>query len=54
MPPPAPQPRFFPGRSLGRIAVPAFLRAAGWDLITLSERRKPVLNGLINEYQQAA
>ena len=38
MPPPAPQPRFFLDRSLGRLAVPALLRAAGWDLVTLSER----------------
>jgi PIN like domain len=37
VPPPAPQPRFFLDRSLGRIAVPALLRAAGWDLVTLSE-----------------
>lgn len=30
-------PRFFLDRSLGRKAVPAALRADGWDLITLAE-----------------
>ena len=30
-------PRFFPGRSLGRKAVPEALRAGGRDLITLAE-----------------
>jgi hypothetical protein len=35
--PPDQQPRFFLDRSLGRLAVPARLREAGWNLITLSE-----------------
>jgi hypothetical protein len=30
-------PKFFLDRSLGRVAVPALLRAAGWDLVTLAE-----------------
>ena len=34
---PEPQPKFFLDRSLGRLAVPALLRAAGWDLVTLTE-----------------
>ncbi len=37
MPPREPQPKFFLDRSLGRIAVPSRLRAAGWDLVTLAE-----------------
>lgn len=37
MSPPEQQPKFFLDRSLGRIAVPARLRAAGWDLVTLAE-----------------
>jgi hypothetical protein len=37
VPTPEPQPKFFLDRSLGRIAVPALLRAAGWDLVTLAE-----------------
>ena len=37
MPPHEQQPRFFLDRSLGRIAVPARLRAADWDLVTLAE-----------------
>ncbi|HEY3981258.1 MAG TPA: hypothetical protein VGM79_28640 [Streptosporangiaceae bacterium] len=31
------QPKFFLDRSLGRVAVPTLLRAAGWDLVTLAE-----------------
>ncbi len=31
------QPKFFLDRSLGRIAVPSRLRAAGWGLVTLAE-----------------
>jgi len=31
------QPRFFLGRSFGRLVVPDKLRAAGWDLVTLAE-----------------
>jgi hypothetical protein len=31
------QPKFFLDRSLGRIALPSRLRAAGWDLVTLAE-----------------
>ncbi|GII64394.1 putative ribonuclease VapC45 [Sphaerisporangium krabiense] len=35
---PLEQPRkFFIDRSLGRVAVPRLLRAAGWELITLAE-----------------
>ena len=34
---PAPQPKFFIDRSLGRRAVPEALRADGWDLVTLAE-----------------
>lgn len=34
---PEPQPKFFLDRSLGRVAVPALLRAADWDLVTLAE-----------------
>ncbi|MFC0861870.1 hypothetical protein ACFHYQ_06140 [Sphaerimonospora cavernae] len=34
---PGQPPKFFADRSLGRIAVPNLLRAAGWDLITLAE-----------------
>ncbi|GAA0439077.1 putative ribonuclease VapC45 [Acrocarpospora corrugata] len=34
---PAQPHRFFIDRSLGRVAVPGLLRAAGWDLITLAE-----------------
>ena len=34
---PEPQPKFFLDRSLGRVAVPSLLRAAGWDLVTLAE-----------------
>jgi hypothetical protein len=34
---PEQQPKFFLDRSLGRVAVPALLRAAGWDLVTLAE-----------------
>lgn len=34
--PPEQPPKFFLDRSLGRIAVPARLRAAGWDLVTLA------------------
>lgn len=34
---PEPPPKFFLDRSLGRVAVPALLRAAGWDLVTLAE-----------------
>jgi hypothetical protein len=34
---PEPQPKFFLDRSLGRVVVPALLRAAGWDLVTLAE-----------------
>lgn len=37
MRPPEQPPKFFLDRSLGRIAVPARLRAAGWDLVTLAE-----------------
>ena len=37
MPPHEQQPKFFLDRSLGRIAVPARLRAADWDLVTLAE-----------------
>lgn len=37
MPTPEPQPKFFLDRSLGRVAVPALLRAAGWNLVTLAE-----------------
>ncbi|MEO3854253.1 hypothetical protein [Acrocarpospora sp. B8E8] len=37
MSPPEQQPKFFVDRSLGRVAVPGLLRAAGWDLITLAE-----------------
>ena len=37
MPPRETQPKFFLDRSLGRIAVPSRLRAAGWDLVTLAE-----------------
>jgi hypothetical protein len=37
VPPREPQPKFFLDRSLGRIAVPSRLRAAGWDLVTLAE-----------------
>ena len=39
MPPHEQQPKFFLDRSLGRIAVPARLRAADWDLVTLAEQR---------------
>jgi hypothetical protein len=35
--PPEQQPKFFLDRSLGRVAVPALLRADGWDLVTLAE-----------------
>jgi len=35
--PPEQQPKFFLDRSLGRIAVPSRLRAAGWELVTLAE-----------------
>lgn len=34
---PGQPPKFFVDRSLGRIAVPARLRAAGWELVTLAE-----------------
>ena len=34
---PEQQPKFFLDRSLGRVAVPALLRADGWDLMTLAE-----------------
>jgi hypothetical protein len=34
---PEPQPKFFLDRSLGRVAVPALLRAADWNLVTLAE-----------------
>jgi hypothetical protein len=34
---PEPPPKFFLDRSLGRVAVPALLREAGWDLVTLAE-----------------
>jgi hypothetical protein len=37
VPTPEPQPKFFLDRSLGRVAVPALLRAAGWNLVTLAE-----------------
>jgi hypothetical protein len=37
VPPPDQPPRFFLDRSLGRIAVPNRLRAAGWELVTLAE-----------------
>ena len=37
VPPHEQQPKFFLDRSLGRIAVPARLRAADWDLVTLAE-----------------
>jgi PIN like domain len=37
VPPRETQSRFFLDRSLGRIAVPSRLRAAGWDLVTLAE-----------------
>ncbi|MFI9553033.1 PIN-like domain-containing protein [Nonomuraea endophytica] len=37
MSPPEQPRRFFVDRSLGRVAVPGLLRAAGWDLITLAE-----------------
>ncbi|MDH2425297.1 hypothetical protein [Sphaerisporangium sp. TRM90804] len=37
MSPPEQPRKFFVDRSLGRIAVPALLRAAGWVLITLAE-----------------
>jgi hypothetical protein len=33
---PEPQPKFFLDRSLGRVVVPALLRAAGWDPVTLA------------------
>jgi PIN like domain len=35
--PPAPQPKFFIDRSLGRVAVPTGLRNGGWNVITLAE-----------------
>jgi hypothetical protein len=35
--PPGQQPKFFLDRSLGRVAVPALLRADGWELVTLAE-----------------
>jgi hypothetical protein len=34
---PAPQPKFFIDRSLGRVAVPTGLRNDGWDVVTLAE-----------------
>lgn len=34
---PPEQPKFFLDRSLGRVAVPALLRADGWELVTLAE-----------------
>jgi hypothetical protein len=37
VPTPEPQPKFFLDRSLGRVAVPALLRAGGWNLVTLAE-----------------
>ena len=37
MPPQDRQPKFFIDRSLGRVAVPAALRKAGWDVVTLAE-----------------
>lgn len=37
MSPPEQQPKFFLDRSLGRVAVPALLREAGWLLVTLAE-----------------
>jgi PIN like domain len=37
VPTPEPQPKFFLDRSLGRVAVPMLLRAAGWNLVTLAE-----------------
>ena len=37
MSPPEQQPKFFLDRSLGRVAVPALLRADGWELVTLAE-----------------
>ncbi|GGL46365.1 PIN-like domain-containing protein [Planomonospora parontospora] len=37
MSPPEQPRKFFVDRSLGRVAVPGLLRAAGWDLITLAE-----------------
>ena len=37
MSPPVQPHKFFIDRSLGRIAVPELLRAAGWNLITLAE-----------------
>jgi len=35
--PPAPQPKFFIDRSLGRVAVPTGLRDDGWDVVTLAQ-----------------
>jgi hypothetical protein len=35
--PPEQQPKFFLDRSLGRVAIPALLRADGWELVTLAE-----------------
>ena len=32
-----PGPQFFVDRSLGRVRVPALLRADGWTLVTLAE-----------------
>lgn len=37
MSPPAPRPKFFIDRSLGRVAVPTGLRADGWNVVTLAE-----------------
>lgn len=37
MSPPAPPPKFFIDRSLGRVAVPTGLRNEGWNVITLAE-----------------
>lgn len=37
MSPPEQQPKFFLDSSLGRVAVPALLRADGWELVTLAE-----------------
>ena len=33
---PEQQPKFFLDRSLGRVAIPALLRADGWELVTLA------------------
>jgi hypothetical protein len=37
VPPQGRPPKFFIDRSLGRVAVPAALREAGWDVVTLAE-----------------